>query len=399
MKGQSLLLIVVNILLVAVIMLATGAFILTNGDFISFTRASSLSIEYKPNQKQTTFFGREEYIPVTETPTPAPTRSAQLPYQPIPTAAQNPPQQGQPIPTNQPNPNPASPFPTDDTPQGTPEPLPTPDGNFCPPDTINPNGCVCKSQGYGGDYESYMCNDTTAYSGKVVYFKRPGLNRYMRLKGPPWEFPDSITPDQFAQAVQDPSCARVCIEYDKPVLYLYPEEPTYVDVKLEVPGFVFKSIPEYPDEGWQDVLAYPNGTLIYKGKTYGDLFYETTVVENPSTRNEGILIARDTLYRDLDRLIVAYGLQGKERSDFLEYWVPRLQREGGSYYFTRILTWEEKNKVDLVHIDPKPDTFIHLLLEFKAVSRDYQFKRQSLPVKQPERKGFTVVEWGGRVIE
>ena len=396
MKGSSLLLIVVNILLVGVIILSAGAVWFINGDYIAFSRADSLSIEYQPNQKQTTFFGREEYQPPTSTPIVQPTRPPRTSYQPIPTS---PPSQPQPNVSRPPSGFPsASQTQTPEVPQNTPVPIEEPQGNICPPDTVNPSGCVCDSRGYGGAYESHMCTDPQQPDRKVVYFSRPGLNRYMLLKGPPWDFPSSISQSDLQAAIRDPSCVRVCIEYDKPVLYLYPEQPTYVDVKLEVPGFVIKSIPEYPDEGWQNVLAYPDGKLVYKGKTYSDLFYETSVFENPSNRNEGFLITRKNLYTDLDRLITAYGLRGKERSDFLEYWVPRLTQEGGTSYFTRVLTWDEKNKVDLVHINPPPDTFIHLLVEFHAVPESYEFKKQLLPKKVPQRKGFTVVEWGGRVI-
>ncbi len=193
------------------------------------------------------------------------------------------------------------------------------------------------------------------------------------------------------------SCTYVCKVYDKPVLYLYPEEPTYVDVVLVVPGTVIKSIPEY-GKGWLGVLALPDGTLQYKGKTYGDLFYETAVYETASTRNEGFLIQKRSLQTDLDVLISSYGLIGREKKEFLAYWVPRLQKEKGPAFFTRVLTLDEKNTVDKVLITPEPDTFIHLLVEFTSVGENYQFKQQSYPTP-PERKGFTVVEWGGGVLQ
>ena len=65
----------------------------------------------------------------------------------------------------------------------------------------------------------------------------------------------------------------------KPVIYLYPEKPTLVDVTVKTEGKIVISDPQIetygglgsPKQsvgGWTNVLANPDGTLLYQNKTY-----------------------------------------------------------------------------------------------------------------------------------
>ncbi|MBU4348141.1 hypothetical protein KJ671_01375 [Patescibacteria group bacterium] len=44
-------------------------------------------------------------------------------------------------------------------------------------------------------------------------------------------------------------------------------------------------------------------------------------------------------------------------------------------------------------INPKPDTVIRVLMDFSPLDKMADF--EGFEIKTPERKGFTVVEWGG----
>ncbi len=343
-------------------------------------------ITYKPNQKQTTF-KRISPVPLTQRhPT---TPQSQITR--IPTSTTNPPPAGNP-PTGGPTPQPDSPTGPAQQVTNILAPLP-PNSGMCQVNETIIN-CTCATS-HITTY--YICLDNSNYP---VYYMNNHLN------GQYYKYDARIDHDLHGKPVSKQvyetgistsrSCEKVCQIYDKPVLYLYPPKPMYVDVVLQVPGTVIKSIPEYGN-GWRNVLAYPDGTLFYKGKKYTDLFYETQVAIDASTRNDGFLLQKESLTADLSPVLSAYGLQGREYTEFLDYWVPRLQKEPGPAFFMRVLTWEEKNKVDLVLISPKPDTFIHFLAEFYSVPELYQFQQQQLPAHVPARKGFTVVEWGGSV--
>lgn len=181
MKEHSFLLIIVNVLVVVAIIVALGALFITSGDSVAITRANSISIEYLPNQKQTTFFGREEYQPETGTPTPPPIRR-NAEYQLVPTQVVEP----------------------------TNESSSEEEKKYCPPDTIDPEGCICKSP--EGDYESYICTDPTNPDRTLLYVSRPEQKSYSLLRGPLWNNPRTITETNYEQSIRNPSCSQVCIE-------------------------------------------------------------------------------------------------------------------------------------------------------------------------------------------
>ncbi len=98
----------------------------------------------------------------------------------------------------------------------------------------------------------------------------------------------------------------------KPVIYLYPENQTLVDVKLSIPGEIYISIPNYPSHGWNNINANPDGTLIYEGKTYDELYYETKVEVKKIPQN-GIIIPTSILSSKLLEITGKLGLKPSEQ--------------------------------------------------------------------------------------
>jgi hypothetical protein len=182
----------------------------------------------------------------------------------------------------------------------------------------------------------------------------------------------------------------------KPIIYLYPEVPTYTDIKIETIGNIFVSDPIYPEGGWKNVLAYPNGNLVYEGKQYRELFYETDVEDFQKPTN-GLTISKENVEDELNRILTQLGLNRWERSEFLEYWVPILQKQDKPYVQFSLIQGKAKNEIDKVIINPKPDTFIEVLAYFKPLDKPFQGPTLILPSKPPKRIGFTAVEWGGVV--
>ena len=50
-----------------------------------------------------------------------------------------------------------------------------------------------------------------------------------------------------------------------------------------------------------------------------------------------------------------------------------------------------------IDINPKPDTIIRIMMEYKPLNRKINIQEQTLI--SPERKGFVLVEWGGSLIK
>lgn len=181
----------------------------------------------------------------------------------------------------------------------------------------------------------------------------------------------------------------------KPVIYLYPQKDIYANVELSIPGKITTSIPKYEKNGWQDVLAHPDGTLLYKNKQYKELFYESEVASvNPPLK--GIIIPRGKLAMKLEEYIRRLGLNDTETQEFLDYWLPELKKLNSNYILFSVLDAEEKERVDRVVISPEPNTFIQFIAYFKPLDFPTAVEPLILP-PAPSRIGFTAVEWGGTI--
>jgi len=180
----------------------------------------------------------------------------------------------------------------------------------------------------------------------------------------------------------------------KPIVYLYPEKPTFIDVQVISTGQVVISDPLYPTDGWKQVLAYPNGDLSYQGKQYRELFYETDVDDFQKPTN-GINISKENIEPELKRILTRLGLNEFERSEFMDFWVPILKNQDKPYIQFSLITGKAKAEIDTVIIEPKPDTSIEILAYFKPLDTPFQGSTLILPENPPVRAGFTAVEWGG----
>lgn len=181
------------------------------------------------------------------------------------------------------------------------------------------------------------------------------------------------------------------VEMGKPVIYLYPEKEMEVDVR--VGAKVRISNPIYLEDGWRDVLAKPNGDLIYKGKNYESLFWEGMGDGGYKfLKNEGLIVRGNEVIEVVRKQMRELGLNEKEIGDFMEFWETKLPVNAKwvrlSWYKT-----EDLNKIAPLYINPKPDSLIRIFLDWEVVPEYRQLKKQNLD--KLERKGFTVVEWGG----
>jgi len=173
----------------------------------------------------------------------------------------------------------------------------------------------------------------------------------------------------------------------KPAIYLYPTHEMKVEVKLDVNGEIFNTIPPIQDNSW--VVNVKKESLIED--KYGYLFYENTLRVKPKVSNEGWLVKNSEFSSWCDTTLPILGLNSVEIKDFKEYWVDRLQTS--PYYQIKLLDRAFLDKHMKLKVTPPADTTIRLIFEFKAL--DKPLKLSTPTIKTPERKGFSVVEWGG----
>ncbi len=171
----------------------------------------------------------------------------------------------------------------------------------------------------------------------------------------------------------------------KPAIYLYPEEPMIVDVKVHPQGILTNTIPNY-NSGWK-VHVNPSGLI--DGR-YSYLFYETLTV-NSFDSNRGWVVKADELSKWFDENLPTLGLNQAEAAAMREYWVSALDKDG--YYKITLLDDGALDRFSTLEINPKPDTEIRVILNFKHIREPVEVEEPDIIT--PVRKGFTVVEWGG----
>lgn len=177
----------------------------------------------------------------------------------------------------------------------------------------------------------------------------------------------------------------------KPVIYLYPEEPTDVSVRLKLNGELTCTYPAY-GEGWQ-VTAYPDGTLTNGTQTYNYLYWEGEQLSNYDF-TEGFCIKGEDTAVFLERALAELGLTRREANEFIVYWLPLMQDNPYN-----IITFQTDRYTDgaQLDIDPAPDTLIRIFMAWQASDQPLQIQEPLLIAS--ERTGFTVVEWGGTEIK
>jgi hypothetical protein len=148
------------------------------------------------------------------------------------------------------------------------------------------------------------------------------------------------------------------------------------------------SRPKY-NKGWE-VNVTKTGRI--DGK-YDYLFYEAAMVGIPELK-EGICIERDCLPEELGELLFQIGLNTAELDDLFDYWLDRLQ----DYEYYKVYPFVQPMLQEWVELEisPRPESLLRFWLFFQGCEEFVQLSPFS--PAEFERRGSTVVEWGGVLI-
>ena len=179
---------------------------------------------------------------------------------------------------------------------------------------------------------------------------------------------------------------------DKPVIYIYPETETTVQVSVGYPEKLSCVYPEYDAEKGWEVIAKPNGDLVdtKTGRNLYCLYWEGNQKQNYKFK-DGFVVAGEDSAKFLEEKLAILGLNEREANEFIIYWLPKL--EANKYNLIRFETAEEIEEYMPLYIEPKPDSAIRISMNFKSLKRPIEIEEQKL--ETPIREGYTVVEWGG----
>ncbi len=220
---------------------------------------------------------------------------------------------------------------------------------------------------YGGDGESHTISLKEFQDVHPVLIVKDELDRYVVYNNSTW---------------------GPAVECGKPVIYLYPEHPSTVSVSVDAD--ITKSDPVYGN-GW-NVRALPDGTILNGAAKYDSLFWEGTGHGSYPPIHRGFIVAKKDVEKTLRSHLTQLGLNKKESQDFLAFWLPRMPDTP----FVRLswLTTRDMNELAPLTIAPAPDTLMRIFLDFEGLVEPTNLPLQILP-SPLNRKGFTVVEWGG----
>lgn len=179
----------------------------------------------------------------------------------------------------------------------------------------------------------------------------------------------------------------------KPVIYLYPNEKTDLTIGLDFKGKLLSTFPKY-EENW-NVTAYPDGRIFDKktNRFYSSLFWDGThnFPKEHYNYHSGFVVSKNDLTHFLIEKLESIGLNNSETNEFVQYWLPILEQNETN--FIHFYVNSDYDMISKNNVYPKPDTSIRIFMEFYALDKRIEILGQNL--SKTERKGFTLVEWGG----
>ncbi len=181
---------------------------------------------------------------------------------------------------------------------------------------------------------------------------------------------------------------------EKPVLYLYPQADTVCSVRLQLAGELTCTYPAYGKDGWQNFVARPDGTLLFPdGSEYYCLYWEGNLDITPDL-SRGFCVKGSETAAFLADILPKIGLNAREANEFIIYWLPRLQENPYNLISFQGAVYEDAAKLE---ISPAPDSLLRVYMTAKGLDAPVEIEPQVFAGF--DRHGFTVVEWGGSIIE
>lgn len=183
----------------------------------------------------------------------------------------------------------------------------------------------------------------------------------------------------------------------EPIIYLYSDNDTTVEILLDSSVQVSAAIPSFTEqtEGslWS-IKVENSGVLtdLGTGRKHDRLFWEGQSKIFPPI-DTGFLVTVDKLEPLLDSLLDHQGLNAKERRDFIEAWTPEMSLK--KWVAFRFYDQALIEKTAPLKVTPTPETTIRVMMGYRPLDKGVAYiPKQQVP-KGPPRKSFTLVEWGG----
>jgi hypothetical protein len=124
------------------------------------------------------------------------------------------------------------------------------------------------------------------------------------------------------------------------------------------------------------------------------LFWEGTPYQS-IVPNDGFVVTGKETAAFLEEKLAYLGLNRREANEFIMYWLPRM--DDNTYNLIHFASKQYEEQAELI-ITPTPQSTIRIMMLTQPLNSKIDFPLQDLSLLKKIRRGFTVVEWGGSVI-
>jgi hypothetical protein len=248
------------------------------------------------------------------------------------------------------------------------------------------------------DYTLTLVDDKTFrlidYQDKMKIIDIQGKESWYEISSNTW---DGLTPlweEYYTESSGNvtPSSMPENILFKKPVIYLYPTESMEIEIKIDLIDELTYSYPAYYN-GWR-VLASPDGSLhnLSDNKIYSYLFWEGSS-DVKFDMSKGFVVKGEDTTKFLEEKLSYLGLTRKEYNDFIVYWAPSMSENNYN-----LITFQGEAYTDHARlmISPEPDSLLRVFMVYQPLNEYLNIPEQEL--NSWKRTGFSVIEWGGSVI-
>lgn len=178
----------------------------------------------------------------------------------------------------------------------------------------------------------------------------------------------------------------------KPILYLYPEEDMDVKVSFNREDLLMTTYPKFNKE-WNVHVKSDGSITDDNGRNYYALYWDEKREEKVDFKT-GFYVKSEDSIKFLEEKLNEIGLTEREANEFIMYWLPKMEENGDN--LVRFEFTKEREKMNKLNIEPKPDSMLRLGIVLKKVDKKVKIKEQK--IEHFDRFGFSAVEWGGTII-
>lgn len=193
------------------------------------------------------------------------------------------------------------------------------------------------------------------------------------------------------------------IMMEKPVIYAYAPETTTINLTLTTTEKFTFTYPQISEEDTWNFTTQQNGSLLVNEKKYPYLFWESESNEIIYSLNEefivGNIIKDELVISFLEKQLELFGLNDKEKTDFITYWAPRMTQH--KFSLIQFMVDEDYDKIAKIEVSPAPQSMRRVYMVFTSFNEypsQYKIKTQILNPSKLDRSGITIIEWGGSEI-